>query len=128
MDAAIIDGRTGFALLRRIIFPPLKPVTATTGILNFMWVQNDFQHPMYLLNSSSKWTLPMSVYSLYSTFNRSWNMVCADMVLISAPAWAPPTCALGEIEGEQNWFCNNPYAEWYYNSVNVRRSATSWAS
>lgn len=84
-EAAVIDGCTGFALFRRIIFPLLKPVTATTGILNFMWVWNDFQYPMYLLNASSKWTLPMSVYSFYGTFNRSWNMVCADMVLVSVP-------------------------------------------
>lgn len=43
----------------------------------------------------------------------------------SVPAWAPPTCQLGEIEGDENWFCNNPYAEWYFNSINVRRGP-SW--
>lgn len=42
----------------------------------------------------------------------------------SVPAWAPPTCELGEIEGDESWFCNNPYAEWYYNSINVRRGPT----
>lgn len=42
----------------------------------------------------------------------------------SVPAWAPPTCQLGEIEGDENWFCNNPYAEWYFNSINVRSGPT----
>ena len=42
----------------------------------------------------------------------------------SVPAWAPPTCQLGEIDGDENWFCNNPYAEWYFNSINVRRGPT----
>ncbi len=42
----------------------------------------------------------------------------------SVPAWAPPTCQLGEIDGDENWFCNNPYAEWYYNSINVRKGQT----
>ena len=84
-EAAVIDGCTGFSLFIRIIMPLLKPVTATTGILNFMWVWNDFQYPMYLLNTSSKYTLPMSIYSFYGTFNRSWNLVCADMVLVSLP-------------------------------------------
>ena len=39
--------------------------------------------------------------------------------LYSVPAYAPKTCELGEIPTDEEWFCNNPYAEWYYNSVNV---------
>lgn len=39
--------------------------------------------------------------------------------IYSVPAYAPMTCELGEINTDENWFCNNPYAEWYYNSVNV---------
>ena len=84
-EAAIIDGCTGFPLFARIIMPLLKPVTARTGILNFMWVWNDFQYPMYLLNTSAKYTLPLSIYSFFGTFNRSWNLVCADMVMVSLP-------------------------------------------
>lgn len=37
----------------------------------------------------------------------------------SVPAYAPPTGELGTITDDESWFCNNPYAEWYYNSVNV---------
>lgn len=84
-EAAVVDGCSGFRLFSRIIFPLLKPVTATVGILNFMWVWNDFQYPMYLLNSSSKWTLPLSVYSFFGKYNRSWNLVCADIVVVSLP-------------------------------------------
>lgn len=39
--------------------------------------------------------------------------------LYSVPAFAPPTCQLGDIELNEEWFSNNPYAEWYYNSVKV---------
>lgn len=39
--------------------------------------------------------------------------------LYSVPAYAPRTWELGEVPGDETWFCNNPYAEWYYNSVNV---------
>lgn len=42
----------------------------------------------------------------------------------SVPAWAPPTCELGEIDCDETWYCNNPYAEWYFNSINVRRGPT----
>lgn len=39
--------------------------------------------------------------------------------LYSVPAYAPQTCELGEMDTDEEWFCNNPYAEWYYNSINV---------
>lgn len=37
----------------------------------------------------------------------------------SVPAWAPPVAQLGEVELDERWFCNNPYAEWYFNSIKV---------
>ena len=42
----------------------------------------------------------------------------------SVPAFAPPTCQLGEIDIDEQWFCNNPYAEWYFNSINVQKGPT----
>lgn len=84
-EAAVIDGAKGFKLFRIIILPILKPVIATTSILTFMWAWNELQIPMYLLNSSSKWTLPLSVYNFYGQYSRSWNLVCADVVLVSIP-------------------------------------------
>lgn len=43
--------------------------------------------------------------------------------LYSVPAFAPPTGELGAIP-DHEWFVSNPYAEWYYNSVNVGRGPT----
>lgn len=42
----------------------------------------------------------------------------------SVPAWAPPTVELGAIEPDERWFCNNPYSEWYLNSVKVGSGPT----
>lgn len=44
--------------------------------------------------------------------------------IYSVPAFAPPTCQLGEIDIDEQWFCNNPYAEWYANSINVKKGPT----
>lgn len=41
--------------------------------------------------------------------------------IYSVPAYAPRTWELGEVPTDEEWFCNNPYAEWYYNSINVGR-------
>lgn len=43
--------------------------------------------------------------------------------LYSVPAFATPTAELGEVTNEE-WFCHNPYAEWYYNSLNMKSGAT----
>lgn len=39
--------------------------------------------------------------------------------LYSVPAYAPPVRELGEITPDINWYGNNPYSEWYMNSVRV---------
>ncbi|MDO4434828.1 MAG: alpha-L-fucosidase [Cardiobacteriaceae bacterium] len=44
--------------------------------------------------------------------------------IYSVPAFAPKTWELGEVPVDETWFCNNPYAEWYFNSINVKKGAT----
>ena len=43
--------------------------------------------------------------------------------LYSVPAWAPPTGELGKVE-EKQWFVENPYAEWYLNTLRIAGSPT----
>ena len=42
----------------------------------------------------------------------------------SVPAYANPSFQLGEIPTEYDWYTNNPYAEWYANSVRVGKGPT----
>ena len=48
--------------------------------------------------------------------------------LFSVPAWAPLTGELGQVIAQEggwlNWFSNNPYAEWYQNSLAIGKGAT----
>ena len=43
--------------------------------------------------------------------------------LYSVPAWAPPTGELGKVDFNK-WFYENPYAEWYLNSIRLPESKT----
>ena len=43
--------------------------------------------------------------------------------LFSVPAFAEPSAELGTIP-DHEWYLRNPYAEWYYNSVNVGQGPT----
>lgn len=44
--------------------------------------------------------------------------------LYSVPAWAPPTGELGKVDWSK-WFYQNPYAEWYLNTLRLKESATA---
>jgi alpha-L-fucosidase len=43
--------------------------------------------------------------------------------LYSVPAWAPPTGEYGKVDPAR-WFIDNPYAEWYLNSLRITGSPT----
>jgi len=44
--------------------------------------------------------------------------------LYSVPGWAKPTGELGKVDWDV-WFKNNPYAEWYLNSLRIEGSPTA---
>ena len=87
-EASAIDGCTSFGLLRRVILPLMLPVVMTTAIIVFMGVWNSFMIPLYFLNNSSKWTLPLTVYNFFGQYSRDWNLVFADLVITSLPVLA----------------------------------------
>lgn len=84
-ESGFMDGASGLYLFFRIIFPLLKPVTATSVVILAMSVWNDFQLPLYLLNTPKKWTLPLTVYSFYGQYYSNWNYVFADCIITAVP-------------------------------------------
>ena len=43
--------------------------------------------------------------------------------LYSVPGWAPPTGEFGKVDPKE-WFKNNPYSEWYLNTMKIKDSPT----
>lgn len=86
-EAAIIDGCSSRILFLKIILPLLKPIMATVFVLNFMSVWNDFTMPLYFLNNSNKWPMTLAVYNFFGAFERSWNLVSADIVMTLIPVF-----------------------------------------
>jgi raffinose/stachyose/melibiose transport system permease protein len=84
-ESAMIDGCRPFHIFIRIVFPLLKPVFATSFVLIFMYVWNDFKYPLYLLRTSRMWTLQMSVFNFTSAYGNLWNYVFADLIMASLP-------------------------------------------
>lgn len=84
-EAAVIDGCDGFRLFFQIIFPLLKTVTSTVIVLSAVGIFNDFVNPLYFLPGAKNVTVQLTLYHFMSQFNTSWNLLFADVVLISLP-------------------------------------------
>lgn len=59
-EAAKIDGCNPVQTFFKVVFPILKPTTVTVGILNAMWIWNDYLLPYLILGSKYK-TVPVAV-------------------------------------------------------------------
>jgi len=84
-EAAIIDGCGRHRLFFKIIFPLMGPILVTVIIFNAIYVWNDFIYVLYFLSSGTKITLPLTLYLFTGQFSTQWNLVFADIVIISAP-------------------------------------------
>jgi raffinose/stachyose/melibiose transport system permease protein len=84
-EAALIDGCSGWRLFTKIIFPLLKPVTATVIVLSAVGIFNDFTNPLYFLPGAKNATVQLTLYNFMSMYVTNWNLLFADVVLISIP-------------------------------------------
>ncbi len=84
-DASYIDGCSSWKTFWTVVFPLLKPVSATVTILNAVSVFNDFMNPLYFLPGSKNVTLQLTLYSFIGQFSSSYNLLFADVILIVLP-------------------------------------------
>lgn len=84
-ESAIIDGCGIYRLFFNIIFPLVKPVTITVIVTAFMTVWNDFSTAIYFLNNSEKYTLVLTTFFFFGQKAADWQLVFADIVVISIP-------------------------------------------
>ena len=84
-EAAYIDGCSTLQLFIKIIFPLLKPVTATIIILNACTIFNDFTNPLYFLPGADNITVQQTLYSFMGQYSNSYNLLFADVILITIP-------------------------------------------
>lgn len=87
-EAAEIDGADKFTTYRKIIFPMLKPMHATTMIINALWFWNDFMLPLLILNKDSRmWSLPLFQYNYtgqyFNDFGPSFASYIVGIVTIT---------------------------------------------
>lgn len=81
-EAAEIDGASKITTYFKIVFPMLKPMHATTLIMNALWFWNDFMLPLLILNRDSKmWTLPLFQYNYTGQYFNDYGPSFASYVV-----------------------------------------------
>lgn len=84
-EAALIDGCNQFQLFMKIVFPMLKPITATVVILNALWIWNDFLLPLLMITDKDKYTLLLSTKMLFGQYSSDWSRILAILILALLP-------------------------------------------
>jgi len=84
-EAATIDGATIWQVFFRIIFPLLKPINATVGILAFLGCWNDFMLPLVILSKPEQATLSLVQYIFQGQFSTNYNLSFASYLLALLP-------------------------------------------
>jgi raffinose/stachyose/melibiose transport system permease protein len=84
-EAAAMDGCTGFALYRRIIFPLLMPVNVTIIVTTSVAIFNDFTNPLYFLPGNENATVQLTLFYFQSAYLTQYNLLFTDILLITIP-------------------------------------------
>jgi raffinose/stachyose/melibiose transport system permease protein len=87
-EAAQVDGAGLFRTYVRVVFPLLRPVTATVAILTGVVTWNEFFVPLVFLSGSKYQTFTVALYSFVGDFVTQWNYVFAAVVVSIAPILA----------------------------------------
>jgi raffinose/stachyose/melibiose transport system permease protein len=83
-EAAAIDGASDLVAFWKIIFPMMRPITATVAIINALWIWNDFLLPRLVLTQETQ-TLPLSTYLFYGQYSVEYGQAMAGLVLAVLP-------------------------------------------
>nr|MCR5627344.1 carbohydrate ABC transporter permease [Lachnospiraceae bacterium] len=84
-EAARIDGCNNWQIFRYVINPLLKPIRATVIILTAVTTFNDFTNPLYFLPGAKNATVQLTLYNYKGQFKSSYNLLFADIILITVP-------------------------------------------
>lgn len=85
-EAASIDGASRLGFFFRMVLPLSLPGVITTGILVFIGAWNSYLLPLFILNDSSQYTLPLGVQSFSSEHSVDTAAVLAFTSLSMIPA------------------------------------------
>jgi len=84
-EAAAIDGASRMQVFWQIVFPLLRPATASVLIFLGVWIWNDFIDPLIILGPGSGTTVTTGVYRAIGQYQVDFGSVFAMMFLATLP-------------------------------------------
>jgi len=85
MDAAAMDGASLGRTFFQIIIPMCKGTLATLAIILFMESWNDYLLPLVMLQSNSKFTMPILLNVMSGQFKNQYNLMMAGALVSMVP-------------------------------------------
>ncbi|MDO4867157.1 MAG: carbohydrate ABC transporter permease [Clostridia bacterium] len=84
-EAALVDGCGTFRAYWTIVFPLLKPITATVAALHIMWHWNDFNISMILLQRDEVRPLTVKQFYFFAEYNKDYPVAFAAAIMSMIP-------------------------------------------
>ena len=85
-EAAMIDGCNPPRTFFGVVFPMLKPTCISVGILQTMWIWNDFLLPYLVLNQKKYKTISMIIQGMKGSYGRvDMGAIMACLILAVIP-------------------------------------------
>ena len=84
-EAAMIDGCGPYKTFVQIVFPLLKPITATVAALHVMWLWNDFNIALILLQKEEVRTLTVKQYYFFGEHTTDYAVAFAASIVCMLP-------------------------------------------
>jgi raffinose/stachyose/melibiose transport system permease protein len=74
-----------FNTLLHYRLPLLRPAIGSVIVVSAVGIYNDFAGPLYFLPGSQNVTAQLTLFSFISQFSSQWNLLFADVVVITIP-------------------------------------------
>jgi len=84
-EAARVDGATRMQVFWRIVFPLLRPASASVLIFLSVWIWNDFVDPQIILGASQGTTVTTGIYRAIGQYQADFGSLFALMFLATLP-------------------------------------------
>jgi raffinose/stachyose/melibiose transport system permease protein len=84
-EAAVMDGASPLRVFFEIVLPLLRPAIITVIVTSSVGIYNDFVGPLYFLPGAQNVTAQLTLFSYMSQFNSQWNLLFADVIIITIP-------------------------------------------
>lgn len=84
-EAATIDGSGIYRTYWNIVFPLLKPITATVATLHVMWMWNEFNISLIVLQKEHVKTIPIQQFYFFGEYTTDLNLAFASACIAIIP-------------------------------------------